>query len=45
MAAPPPGGTGPGGYGAGAAPSSKGGSLRARPLPGPKGPEKEVPEP
>ena len=36
MAAPPPGGTGPGGYGAGAAPSSKGGSLRARPLPGPQ---------
>ena len=33
--APPPGGTVPGGYGAGAAPSSKGGSLRARPLPGP----------
>ena len=36
MSAPPPGGTGPGGYGAGVAPSSKGGSLRARPLPGPQ---------
>ena len=34
--APPPGGTEPGGYGVGAAPSSKGGSLRARPLPGPQ---------
>ena len=41
MSAPPPGGTGPGGYGAGVAPSSKGGSLRARPLPGPQMAERE----